>query len=169
MPAAFPGSIYKTEDLFMSKTYRIYRMLSNWPLGRYLFTRAVTTRAPYFRSIRPLITRLEPGDCRIVIKDRRRVRNHLNTVHAIAMCNMAELAGGLALDAAVTDDLRWIPKKMTVEYLKKAKGDLTGTSRFDTAAIAPGEIIVPVEVTDPAGDIVFRAEITMYITRRKQA
>ena len=54
----------------------------------------------------------------------RAVLNHLGTVHAIAMCNMAELAGGTMTDATVPKTHRWIPKGMQVEYVKKATTDL---------------------------------------------
>ncbi len=151
----------------MSKTLSIYQRLSAWPLGRQVFSRLVAAKAPYFKTIRPLITHLSPGRCSVVVKDRKRVRNHLNTVHAIVMCNMAELAGGLALEAATPVNLRWIPRKMTVEYLKKAKGTLTGTSEIPADRITPGDVIVPVEVKNPSGETVFRAKITMYVTPKK--
>lgn len=34
------------------------------------------------------------------------------------MCNMAELAGGTMTEVTVPSTHRWIPKGMTVEYLK---------------------------------------------------
>lgn len=69
----------------------LYRRLARWPGGRWLFTRAVCFKAPYFASIRPCITVLETGRCEGTLADRRAVRNHLGTVHAIALCNLAEL------------------------------------------------------------------------------
>lgn len=62
---------------------------------------------------------LKPGYCAVSIKKHRAVLNHLGTVHAIAMCNMAELAGGTMTDATVPKTHRWIPKGMQVEYVKK--------------------------------------------------
>lgn len=50
--------------------------------------------------------------------------NHIGTVHAIAMCNMAELAGGTMTEVTVPSTHRWIPKGMTVEYLKRQKQTL---------------------------------------------
>ena len=76
----------------------LYRRLSRWPAGRWLFSRAVCLKAPYFATIAPTVTALEPGRCEVRMRDRRRVRNHIGTVHAIALCNMAELAGGLVTD-----------------------------------------------------------------------
>ena len=34
--------------------YRMYRRLESLPMGRWLFTRLICFRAPYFSSIRPL-------------------------------------------------------------------------------------------------------------------
>ena len=90
--------------------------------------------------------------------------NHINTVHAIAMCNMAEFSGGLMTEVSVNDNSRWIPSGMTVKYLKKAKTDLTAIS--DGSGIdwnQEGEILVPVIIKDTNNETVFTAEITMNI------
>ena len=95
--------------------------------------------------------------------------NHLGTVHAIAMCNMAELAAGIMAEATVPATHRWIPKGMTVEYLKKAGSDLRAVAElaappdFGPAAEMP----VPVSVTDGSGEQVCRAVIRMWVSPRK--
>jgi hypothetical protein len=94
----------------------LWNTLSRLPGGKTLFTRAVCLKAPYFASIAPHIQELRPGHCEVHVKDRRSVRNHLGTVHAIAMCNMAELAGGMVTEVIIPADARWIPVGMTVEY-----------------------------------------------------
>lgn len=137
--------------------------------GRWLVSRLVCLRAPYFASIAPRIERLEPGLCVVRIRDRRAVRNHIGTVHAIALCNMAELAGGLATDAAIPATLRWIPKGMSVRYLRKAAGPMTATARIEPIAdrAEARESHARVEVADTAGEVVFDADITMWISPRK--
>lgn len=137
--------------------------------GRWLVSRLVCLRAPYFASIAPRIERLEPGLCIVRIRDRRAVRNHIGTVHAIALCNMAELAGGLATDAAIPASLRWIPKGMNVRYLRKAEGPMTATARIEPIAdrAEARESHARVEVTDTTGEVVFDADITMWISARK--
>ena len=109
----------------MSRIHDIYEQLSRVPLGKHLISKAVSLKAPYFSTIRPLITEMKPGMCTIVMKDRRSVRNHLGTVHAIAMCNLCELTMGMALHPSLPPHLRWIPRSMHVRYLKKARGTLT--------------------------------------------
>jgi len=126
-------------------------------------------KAPYFASIRPRFEELRPSFCVVHLPKRRAVLNHLGTVHAIAMCNLAELAGGTMTDVSVPATHRWIPKGMTVEYLKKAETSLRGV-----AALQPipefgeaGPLLVTVHVSDAKGEIVFRAVITMWVSPKK--
>ena len=148
----------------MRKNLKTYQRLSGLPFGRQLFTFIVCRVAPYFSSIKPQIRELKPGYAEVTIKKRRKVTNHINTVHAIAMCNMAELAGGMMTDVSVPTKSRWLPVGMTVEYLKKATTDLTAVATGDGIEWKTGgDKIVPVEVTDTEGNLVFRAEITMNV------
>ena len=143
-------------------TLKLYKKLIQMPMGSRLFSKAVCVAAPFFGSIKPHMTELRPGYCRVEMKNRRSVQNHLKTVHAVAMCNMAELAGGTMTEVSVPKGSRWIPSGMSVKYLKKAKTDLVAVS--DGSQIdwhTQGSVIVPVVVTDTAGITVFTAEITM--------
>lgn len=155
----------------MNSTLRLYQKFARFPFGKGLFSRAVCFRAPYFASIGPLIENLKPGECVVSIKHRRKVTNHLGTVHAIALCNMAELAAGLCIDVSLPKELRWIPKGMTVNYLKKATGKMRATARLNPLpeiCAESYENIMPVEVINDAGETVFNAHITMWISLRKE-
>lgn len=96
------------------------------------------------------------------------MRNHIGTVHAIALCNMAELAGGLATDAAMPSTMRWIPKGMSVRYLRKARGQMTATARIDplVARVDAHESQARIAIADAAGETVFEADIAMWISPR---
>ncbi|MGB5489603.1 MAG: hotdog fold domain-containing protein [Woeseiaceae bacterium] len=150
-------------------TLSMWQRLSTKPAGKWLFSRLVCWKAPYFSTIRPRFVALRPGYCEVHIRKRRRVLNHIGTVHAIAMCNMAEIAGGTMTDVTVPPGFRWIPKGMTVEYLAKAQTDLTATARiealpdFDQAM----ELPVTVAVKDSAETLVFRAVITMWVSPKR--
>lgn len=151
----------------MPKLLALYQKLTRWPFGTWLFSRAVCWQAPYFATISPRFTVLENGRCEAVIADRRRVHNHIGTVHAIALCNLAELTAGVMTDASLPPGMRWIPKGMTVQYLKKAKGRMRGvaTPTIPLVASASGyELPVNVDVFDPAGERVFTAEIQMWLS-----
>lgn len=153
----------------MSSTLKLYQRFARFPLGSVLFSRALSFRAPYFSTIRPHITDLRPGYCRVAIKDRRSIRNHLGSIHAGALCTLSELTGGLAVDATLRSNLRWIPREMTVQYLKKARGNLVAECSIDPNILMPGDVEVPLEIIDGMGDIVLKAVILFYIAERKSA
>jgi uncharacterized protein (TIGR00369 family) len=138
------------------------------PGGRYLFNKLIGIKAPFFAKIHPNVIELGRAMSVIEIPHRHSVKNHIGTVHAGAMCTLAELSGALALDAAIPAELRWLPRAMTVEYLKKATGKLTARCEFDPQIIHAGDIIVPLEVRDPANNLVFTAKITFYISKKKK-
>ncbi|MDC8011297.1 hotdog fold domain-containing protein [Tahibacter soli] len=152
-----------------SQALRLFEKHGKSGFGRWLYSRLICLRAPYFGSIGPTVQMLEPGRCVVTIRHRRRVQNHIGTVHAIALCNMAEMAGGLATDATIPATTRWIPKGMSVRYLKKATGTMTATARV--AAVADASVAQDlhaiVEVRDAAGDVVFDADITMWVSPKK--
>ncbi len=151
-----------------SPTYRAWQQLADKPLGSRLFSAAAMVRVPYFASVLPHIRRMEPGLAEVDVPKWFYVYNHLHTVHAIASCNAAEVAMGMAMEATVPVTHRWIPKGMTVQYLAKATTSLRATARFeppDFATITDGtEIVVPVRITDRSGTEVVHAEITTWVT-----
>jgi acyl-coenzyme A thioesterase PaaI-like protein len=149
----------------------LYRRITRWPAGHWIFSRLVCFRAPYFATIAPRFVALAPGRCEVRIRDRRRVHNHIGTVHAIALCNLAELSAGVMTDATIPADMRWIPKGMTVEYLKKAVGTMHGIATPELATPVPDgghEWPVRVEVVDSADETVFRARVLMWVSPRKR-
>ena len=150
----------------------LYRRITRWPAGHWLFSRAVCFKAPYFASIAPRIELLEPGRCVASLRHRRKVTNHIGTVHAIALCNLAELSGGLMVDASLPASMRWMPKGMTVEYLHKAIGTVRAVATPAQAIIeAPAgyELPVNIAVTDASREAVFHARITMWLSPRHRS
>ena len=148
----------------------LYRKLEPRPFGRRLFSRLICWKAPYFASVSPRMVSLEPGRGEATIAHRRRVTNHIGTVHAIALCNLAEFVGGLTTDASIPASMRWIPRGMTVEYLKKAVGTMRAVAMPEDTPRESDEgyaLPVRVDVTDPQGDMVFRARIAMWVSPRK--
>lgn len=150
----------------------LYRSLARKPLGHWLFSQLVCFKAPYFASIRPRLVSLAPNRGEATIAHRRRVTNHLGTVHAIALCNLAEFVGGLTTDASIPASMRWIPRGMSVEYLKKAVGTMhaIATPAFTPYAAGEGyELPVEVVIGNPQGETVFRARIAMWVSPRPSA
>ena len=151
-------------------TLRAWASARKSAFGRWWFARAVSRRAPYFGTIRPKFLDLEPRLCRVSMKKRRAVENHIGTVHALAMGNLCELAAGMCTEVTIPVGMRWIPRGMTIEYLAKAETDVTATARLDKNDWAGAEnVAVPVTVTDSNGKEVVRAVISMYVSPRKES
>ncbi|WP_419147705.1 hotdog fold domain-containing protein [Pseudoalteromonas 'SMAR'] len=154
-----------------SAIVKTYKRLNWLPFGKWLFSKAVCRKAPYFGTIKPKITQLQPGLCKATMPNRKAVHNHIGTVHAIAMCNLAELVGGVMTDATIDHKShRWIPKGMTVQYLAKAETDLEAVAQIDYPRTWQDkeDLIVPVEVFNSSGEKVFHADINMYISAKQK-
>lgn len=129
--------------------------LSGVPGGKRLFSRIVGRMAPYTATIGALVDDLGPGYARVLLKDRKKVRNHLDCVHAIALANLGEITTGLAVLSGMPSDARGILKGLTVEYHKKARGPLTAECTTEIPATSErGEYHVKGEIKDASGDVV---------------
>jgi acyl-coenzyme A thioesterase PaaI-like protein len=143
-------------------------------VGPSLFSFAFGQKAPYFASIRPRFTVIEPHHVELVIPKRRRVHNHLGTVHAIALCNGLEAAMGALAEVTIPRDKRWIPKGMEVSYTAKATTDITCVAETEaeqwTANALPdtgGDVAVRVWGTTTDGTVVIEGVIRLWVTAKK--
>lgn len=136
----------------------MWARLSPLPGGRSLFSRMLGLMIPYTGSIHPLVLELRPGYAKVQMRDRRAVRNHLRSIHAIALMNLGEVTTGLAMSLAMPDEARGIVTGLSMEYLKKARGVLTAECTappFD--ASVSGRHDFHAEIVDESGDVVARA------------
>jgi len=128
------------------------------PGGRTLFSKLIGFAAPYTGTIRPYVAELREGYCRVEMEDRKSVRNHLNSIHAMALTNVAEVASGLGLVYSLPEGMRGILTGFEIDYVKKARGLLTAEGDI----VVPSgreerQVEVPVTTRDREGDIVTRA------------
>ena len=138
----------------------LWRTLSPLPGGRWLFARFFAHTVPYSASTRPSVRRLEPGYAEVSIPDRRANRQHLGSVHAIALMNVAEMASGLAMTAGLPAGVRGIVREMRMEYMKKARGTITAVSRVAIPTVtADQDFDVTADCHDPSGAVVARATV----------
>jgi acyl-coenzyme A thioesterase PaaI-like protein len=149
--------------------FALWRRCEGLPFGKAIFSSIICFKAPYFGSIRPRFEEFRPGYARVSMRKRRAVTNHIGTVHAIAMCNLAELAAGTMTEISIPPSMRWLPKGMAVDYLKKAESDVEAHASVAAIDEGPGrDVPVTVEVKDRAGDVVCRAVITMWVSPRRK-
>lgn len=143
-------------------------------VGSRVFSLLFAQKAPYFASIRPRFLTIEPNRAELLIPKRRRVHNHLGTVHAIALCNGLEAAMGALAEATIPRDRRWIPKGMEVAYTAKADSDITCIAETDpeqwTAEVGEGhDLPVRVRGVRTDGTVVVEGVIRLWVTEKRGA
>ncbi|HJQ21162.1 MAG TPA: hotdog fold domain-containing protein [Gemmatimonadaceae bacterium] len=143
-----------------------WRRLSRVPFGRRLFSALIGRMAPYTGSMGARVEELSPGYSRWTLRDRRKVRNHLNSVHAVALVNLAEVASGTAMLTALPPGTRGIVTGLSMQYVKKARGTVTAECRCEVPPI-DGETAYDVhaDVRDESGEIVARATVTWLLRK----
>lgn len=133
-------------------------------MGKSVFSRILGATIPYSGSIGARIEHLEPGHAVVVLPDKRRVRNHLNSVHAIALANMAELSTGLAMISGLPAGINGILIGLNVTYDKKARGELRAECKCTVpTGDTRQEVAIETEIKDQAGDVVTRATATWLV------
>ena len=151
----------------MSAVLDLWKRTSRLPYGDRVFSLAFGWKAPYFASIRPRFTEIGQHRAALRIKDRRRVHNHLGTVHAIALCNGLEAAMGALAEATIAPHERWIPQGMEVRYTAKAAGDVTCTAETtedDWAGEGPRAVAVRCSGALDDGTTVIEGTIRLWVT-----
>lgn len=145
---------------------RLWSALRPIPGGRWIFSRVFGWIVPYTGTIAASVRALEPGHARLVLRDRRRVRNHLGSVHAVALTNLGEATAGLAMTLALPPDARGIVTRLSAEYLKKARGTLVAESDVRLPELDDAvDVEVEARIRDEAGDIVARVTAVWKLER----
>ncbi|WP_162846719.1 DUF4442 domain-containing protein [Marinicella litoralis] len=127
---------------------KTWRKLHQKPFGKFLFKQIIAKKIPYTGSIKADVQKLQPGLCEVALKFRKANTNHLNSVHALALSNLGEFTGGLAVMTGLPSHIRGIVTHISTEYLKKARGHL----------IAIAEVQIP-EITVPKTSHTIQANI----------
>ncbi len=153
-----------------SSALHLWQRLSATTIGRWLFSRLVCFKAPYFSSIHPVFDVLESGRAVARMKKRRSVTNHIGTIHAIAMANLCELVAGTMTEVSLPRSMRWIPRGMQIDYRGKAETTISATAIFpEIVAGEAQDVVVPVDVTNQSGEVVVHADITMYVSPKRKS
>jgi len=152
------------------------RLLAQWkrwhrvPGGRRVFSWLVGRNARYTGTIGARIVELRPGFARATMGDRPLVRNHLKSIHAVALVNFAEVVSGLAMLTALPAGARGIVTGLSIEYLKKARGTLIAESTVVLPELGGSTTLeVGATVRDGSGDEVARARVRWLVRLAPEA
>lgn len=143
-----------------TRLLNLWHRLQPLPGGEWLFAVIFSYTVPYSGSTKPRVRILEPGHAEVEIPDRRANRQHLGSVHAIALMNVAEMASGLAMMAGLPDSIRGIVTSLSMTYHKKARGTIRAVSRVTVPTVTEDrDFDVTAECFDPSGTLVATATV----------
>jgi len=136
-----------------------WRRWNPLPGGKRVFSWLMGLTVPYTGALGARVEALSEGYARVLLPDRRAVRNHLASVHAIALANLAEMTGNLAVLYSAPEDTRMIVTGISLEYLKKARGNITGECHCEIPGRERKEYVNEVIMKDARGDVVAIAKL----------
>src|SRR5699024_843575 len=145
--------------------------IARLPAGKRIFSLLYARKAPYFATVRTQVREVRENYAELSISNRRRVHNHIGTLHAIAVCNGLEAAMGLLAEATCPADRRWLPRGLQVTYPAKSTTDLLCVAETDPEqwAATPGDVDIRVRAVRTDGVVVVEGVIPVYVSMKKRA
>lgn len=110
----------------------------------------------------------------VTLKNRKHIQNHIGGIHATAMATLAESATGMLFGLYVPDTHLPLLKRMQIQYVALAKGDLRAVATLTPEqqtliqTTDKGSLVVPVQVTDSEGKEPIQCEMEWAWTMKRK-
>eukprot|EP00049_Salpingoeca_infusionum_P019212 m.360821 g.360821 ORF g.360821 m.360821 type:complete len:206 (+) comp19179_c0_seq1:25-642(+) len=118
----------------------LWNTYSSLPFGKHALTGIITLGAPYTGSIDPVLKKLTSDKSEAYLVERPWLKNPFNSVHAVALINLGELASGVLVVSALEQmteqsdfKARGIVTSLGATYHQKARGTII--ARCDLATL----------------------------------
>ncbi|QIZ76092.1 hotdog fold domain-containing protein [Ferrimonas lipolytica] len=147
---------------------KLWKKLKHKPFGGKLMAMAISRTAPYFKTVSSTMIEIVPNRVQLVLKKKRKVENHIGTMHVISICNGLELAMGTMAEASIPKHLRWIPKGMNLDYTAKAGSDIRCVAEVAAEDWKPGDLFVKVTAFDNNDVVVVEGTIKLWVSEKPQ-
>ena len=146
----------------------VFKFTKQVPMGVHLQRFLVRVCSPYAASIPFEIVSLDGPSCTVQLEDWPWLRNPFNSVHAAALCNLAELTCGLAMTNVLQSlpQLRGIPVRVDCQYRRKGRGLLTSKCTVSTLYKA-GTYLCFVSVTDSLSRVICEATVHWVVSENQ--
>ena len=143
------------------KVLALWNTFSKYKLGKWLFSYLIRFVNPYTGSLGAVIDVLEPGYAQVLLKDKKRNRNHLNSIHAIALTNLGEFTSGIAVLGSLAPNVRGIVTHIAIDFIKKARGPLRAVCKCSPPEVINDiEYIVKAEIFNNEDELVSKVSVT---------
>ena len=145
----------KTKSKLATVVGRI-KSLPEW-LHQPLLSFAIGNTVKFAGTAGISINSLSYDQCKITLKNRKKVQNHIGSVHAAATALLAESASGFVVGMNLPKQSLPLLKTMHVNYVKRSTGNLVATAilteeQKQLLHTSPkGEVCIRVHVVDELG------------------
>jgi acyl-coenzyme A thioesterase PaaI-like protein len=149
-----------------------WSLMSRLPGGKKAFSSLIGLIVPYTGTIQPEVVSIESGVVTVRMRDRRRVRNHLKSIHALALANLGEVSCGLALNIQLPKGQSAILRRIETEYIKKGRGTLTCECNLGLIEFGDKNsvhnVAIQSTITDELGNVIARTRTEWKVSAIKE-
>lgn len=120
------------------------------------------------------VTEINQHRCVVELANKKKVQNHIGSIHAAGIALLAESATGYLTSLSIPDNRIQVIRTLKVTYLKRASGDMKAVASLDDEQIKyiqeteKGELEIPVVITDETGTETAEASMIWAWTPKKK-